>query len=220
MITLRTRFRKAIPDPPAARRKVVVALGGNALRQYGALDALAGLAREHDVVVIETDERAGSTLEQELRSRLPGREVVTVLTRFASGGDEAEPRELVELPAIRLLVQADVLVVCAAGDAAAVDKDLSGELIARRLGADEFLMLTDVPAVQVGWGTPEARTIHRATPQELRGHVFAAGSMGPKVEAACRFVERTGGTAAIGAVHDAAQILAGNAGTIIRRDLY
>ena len=77
-----------------------------------------------------------------------------------------------------------------------------------------------MPALQIGWGTPQARTIHRATPQELRGHDFDAGSIGPKVEAACRFVERTGGTAAIGAVHDAAQILAGTAGTIVRRDLY
>lgn len=220
MITLRTRFRKAIPDPPAARRKVVVALGESALEQRGALDALAGLARRHDVVVIEADERAGATLEQELRSRLPGREVATVLTRFSAGPSGSEPRELVELPAIRLLAQAGVLVVCVAGEADGVDGDLAGELIARTLGADDLLLLTDVPAVQVGWATPEARTIHRATPQELRGHVFAAGSMAPKVEAACRFVERTGGTAAIGAVHDAAQILAGNAGTIVRRDLY
>lgn len=220
MITWRTRFRRAIPDPPAARRKVVVALGGNASLPPGGLDALAGLARERDVVVIETGRRAGRPLEQELRSRLPGREIVTVTIEVASGRDGPEPSEIVELSAIELLVRAGVLVVCAARDPAVIDTDLAGELLARTLGAPDFLMLTDVPAVQLGWGTAEARTIHRATPQELRGHVFAAGSMGPKVEAGCRFVERTGGTAAIGAAHDAAQILAGNAGTIIRRDLY
>lgn len=146
-----------------------------------------------------------------------------------------EPIEIVELAAIKLLVNSGALVVCTGGggipvvkDAdgslhgveAVIDKDLAGELLARGLGADIFLMLTDVPAVQLDWGTPEARTIHRATPEELRGHSFADGSMGPKIDAACRFVESTGGIAAIGALEDAVQILAGTAGTIVRRDLY
>lgn len=239
MITLRTRFRKAIPDPPAARRQVVVALGGHPLLERGEIDALAGLAREHDVVVIaSSDGMNGYVLERELRNRLPGRAVVTVLTQVVVDGESpasGEPREIVELPAIKLLLGAGALVVCTGGGGipvvlaadgslqgveAVIDKDLVGELLARTLGADDLLLLTDVPAVQLDWGTPEARTIHRATPQELRGHAFAADSMGPKVEAACRFVERTGGTAAIGALRDAAQILAGNAGTIVRRDLY
>jgi carbamate kinase len=106
------------------------------------------------------------------------------------------------------------------GVEAVIDKDLAGELLAESLGADFFLMLTDVSAVQVGWGTPEARTVHATTPAELRRHTFAAGSMGPKVEAACRFVERTNGTAAIGALEDAPLIVAGEAGTLIRPDLY
>jgi carbamate kinase len=69
--------------------------------------------------------------------------------------------------------------------------------------------------VVAGWGTPDAHPIRRATPAELRAMEFASGSMGPKVEAACRFVEATGGTAAIGALEDAARILAGEAGTIV-----
>ena len=103
------------------------------------------------------------------------------------------------------------------GVEAVIDKDLAAELLARSLGADFLLMLTDVPAVELDRGTPEARAVHRATPEELRRHAFAPGSMGPKVEAACRFVERTGGTAAIGVLEDAARIVAGDAGTIVRR---
>ncbi len=72
-------------------------------------------------------------------------------------------------------------------------------------------------AVQDGYGTPQARPIRRATPAALRGRSFPAGSMGPKIEAACRFVEATGGLAAIGRLGDAAALLAGTAGTTVRR---
>jgi carbamate kinase len=141
-----------------------------------------------------------------------------------------EPLRIVELPAIRLLVEAGALVVCTGGggipvsaDAhgrlhgveAVIDKDLAAELLARSLGADYLLMLTDVDAVMAGWGTPDARPIRHATTAELRRLEFASGSMGPKVEAACRFVEATGGTAAIGAQEDAARILAGSTGTTV-----
>jgi carbamate kinase len=141
-----------------------------------------------------------------------------------------EPLEIVELSAIRVLVESGALVVCTGGGGipvvrdehgrlrgveAVIDKDLAGELLARSLGADFLLMLTDVEAVVSGWGTPEARPIRSASVAELRALEFASGSMGPKVDAACRFVERTGGTAAIGALDDAAAILAGEAGTTI-----
>jgi carbamate kinase len=76
-------------------------------------------------------------------------------------------------------------------------------------------MLTDVPEVEAGWGTPAARPIRHTSPAELRGMDFAAGSMGPKVEAACRFAERTGGRAGIGRLDQAAEILRGGAGTIV-----
>jgi carbamate kinase len=81
--------------------------------------------------------------------------------------------------------------------------------LATTLQADALLMLTDVPAVLRDWGTPAAAPIRETTPGELRQTVFAAGSMGPKVEAACRFVEATGGTAAIGALENAAALLRG-----------
>jgi carbamate kinase len=77
------------------------------------------------------------------------------------------------------------------------------------------LLLTDVPAVYRGFGTEQAEVIARATPAALRREKFPAGSMGPKVEAVCRFVELTGDLAAIGALTDAEQILAGKAGTVV-----
>lgn len=79
-----------------------------------------------------------------------------------------------------------------------------------------LVMLTDVPAVAEDWETPTLRFIREATPDYLRSLPFAAGSIGPKVEAACRFVEATGRPAAIGALTEAVEVVAGRAGTIVR----
>ena len=140
------------------------------------------------------------------------------------------PRAIVELPVIRLLLDAGVVGVCTGGGGipvvvdsngtrhgveAVVDKDRSSALLARQLGADALLLLTDVPAVEQGWGTPEARPMSKVTAEELRTMQFAPGSMGPKVSAACWFAMTTGGMAGIGALEDAAAILRQEAGTII-----
>ena len=144
-----------------------------------------------------------------------------------------EPTAILELPSIRLLIGAGVLVVCTGGGGipvtitaeggihgveAVVDKDRAAALLAEQLDADALLLLTDVPRVIAGWGTAAAVGLDRATPSELRELTFPAGSMGPKVQAACRFAERTGGLAAIGALEDAEAILAGRAGTQIRAE--
>jgi carbamate kinase len=140
-----------------------------------------------------------------------------------------EPHEIVELAAVELLLRGGVTVICAGGGGipvaaengslrgieAVVDKDLTAALLAERLAATQLLLLTDVAAVERNWGTQKARPIHRTTAAELRSLDFAAGSMAPKVEAACRFVERTGGTAAIGSLDDAAAVARGDAGTQI-----
>jgi carbamate kinase len=141
-----------------------------------------------------------------------------------------EPLELVELPLIRVLLDSGALVVCAGGggipvvaDAsgalrgveAVVDKDLTAALLARAVDADALLLLTDVDAVIDGFGTPGARPIRHATPSQLRARSFPAGSMGPKVEAVCRFVEATGRMAAIGRLDAAAALLNREAGTIV-----
>jgi carbamate kinase len=141
-----------------------------------------------------------------------------------------EPHAILELGAIELLVRAGVVVVCAGGGGipvvreadgrvrgveAVIDKDLCAELLARSLGAELLLLLTDVPAVFADWpGTREP--VGLTTPSALRRIDVEPGSMGPKVEAACRFVERGGGRAAIGALEDAEGVLAGTAGTQLR----
>ena len=139
-----------------------------------------------------------------------------------------EPLEIVGLEAIRVLLEHGTLVVCVggggipvtrngklAGVEAVIDKDRAAALLAEQLDADALLLLTDVAAVELGWGTPEAAPLARATTAELTRHTFAAGSMNPKVDAACRFAEATGGVSAIGALDQAAAILAGEAGTTI-----
>ena len=99
-----------------------------------------------------------------------------------------------------------------------IDKDLCAALLASQLGATALLMLTDADAVYSGWGRPDAAPIRRATPSMLRGMTFPAGSMAPKVEAACRFVEAGGAAgrfAAIGALEDVEVVLRGEKGTRI-----
>ena len=99
-----------------------------------------------------------------------------------------------------------------------IDKDLATELLARELGADMLVMLTDAEAVYVDWGKPSQKAIRRATPEALSKMSFAAGSMGPKVDAACRFVRATGKRAAIGELAALSNIIAGTAGTTITPD--
>ena len=102
-----------------------------------------------------------------------------------------------------------------AGIECVIDKDLASELLARELDADLFVMLTDADAVYVDWGKPTQKAIRRAAPAALGAIAFAAGSMGPKVEAACRFASATGKRAAIGALADLGRIVAGEAGTTV-----
>jgi carbamate kinase len=139
-----------------------------------------------------------------------------------------EPRRIVELAAITTLLEARVIVICVGGGGipvvvgqdgglrgveAVIDKDLAAAVLAEALHADLLLLLTDVDNVEVGFGTPDARPLGAVTLAELRQHEFAPGSMGPKVEAACRFVERTGRQAAIGSLAGAGEVVAGRAGT-------
>jgi carbamate kinase len=139
-----------------------------------------------------------------------------------------EPRAILELETVRVLVEAGAVVICAggggvpvvftetggwAGVEAVVDKDLSTALLAEGLGADLLMLLTDVDAVYEGWGSPGARALSRVTPEALRRLELEPGTMGPKAEAVCRFVEATGRPAAIGALEDAPSILRGARGT-------
>lgn len=140
-----------------------------------------------------------------------------------------EPKRILEIQPITWLLDLGAVVICAGGGGiptaehgraltgveAVIDKDLAAELLAEQVGADLFVMATDVDGVYLGWGTPEQARLDRVTPEELTTHDFAAGSMGPKVEAAARFVTRSGRRAAIGSLADIAGIVAGHAGTTV-----
>lgn len=143
-----------------------------------------------------------------------------------------EPKRIFEIRPIQWLLERGTVVICAGGggiptlydpDAertlvgveAVVDKDACSALLAREVGAELFVMATDVEGVFLDWGTPRQRCIHRVHPDELQRHDFPAGSMGPKVDAACRFARATGHTAAIGALADIPAIVRGEKGTLV-----
>ncbi len=140
------------------------------------------------------------------------------------------PGRIVEEPVVLRLLDAGLVVVCAGGGGipvvveadgrlrgvdAVIDKDLSTALLAENLRADALLLLTDVDGVIDRWGTTDATVMRSVTTSELRARRFPAGSMGPKVDAACLFVERTGKRAAIGALGQAEAVLAGASGTTV-----
>jgi carbamate kinase len=140
-----------------------------------------------------------------------------------------QPQEIVELAAIARLVDAGTVVICSGGGGvpvvrsqaglcgveAVIDKDLTAALLAEALGAERLVLATDVSFVETGWGTNAAAPLASATPSELRRLQFAPGSMAPKVEAACRFVERTGCSAAIGSLTELGGVIRGTTGTQI-----
>ena len=140
------------------------------------------------------------------------------------------PRSIVPLPAIRALLEAGTTVICAGGGGvpvaldgrgrrrgveAVLDKDLTSSLLASELKADALLILCDVAGVIRDFGTEQAQLIKLTSPDKLREMHFAPGSMGPKVDAVCRFVEETGRPAYIGASTSAADVLAGLEGTCV-----
>jgi len=143
------------------------------------------------------------------------------------------PKRIFQIRPVKWLLEHGCIVICAGGGGiptmygsdgklhgieAVVDKDRASALLARELEADLFIMATDAGAVYLDWGKPTQRAIRRVPPHLLDPALFAAGSMGPKVEAAVEFAERTGKTAAIGALADVERIARGEAGTLVTRE--
>jgi carbamate kinase len=141
-----------------------------------------------------------------------------------------EPRRIFEIRPVRWLLDRGAVVICAGGGGiptmysrddpgrlvgveAVIDKDLASCLLAENVGADLFVMATDVEAVYLDWGKADSRPLDWVTPEDLENVKFPAGSMGPKVAAAVRFVKSTGGRAAIGRLDQIGDIVAGSAGT-------
>jgi len=143
------------------------------------------------------------------------------------------PQRIFEIRPICWLLEQGAIVICTGGGGipvmyqpengrrltgveAVIDKDFASGLLAQEIDADLFVMATDVNGVYLNWGKPSAHLIREITPGQLKRHTFPAGSMGPKVEAACAFVEKTGKEAAIGALADIQAIVNGDAGTTVR----
>ena len=141
-----------------------------------------------------------------------------------------EPKRIFEIRPIKWLIEKGTVVICAGGGGipttylpdgsrtlvgaeAVIDKDLAGALLAREVGADLFVMATDTDGVYLEWGTLTQQLLGRVTTTEVSAYDFPAGSMGPKVEAAVRFVTETGKPAVIGSLDDIERIIAGEAGT-------
>jgi carbamate kinase len=145
------------------------------------------------------------------------------------------PKRIFGLETIEVLLSDGAVVICAGGGGipvmytdepvpagrrlvgieAVIDKDLASALLAKDVGADALVIVTDVDGVYAGWGTPEQKLIEQASPEELASAEFAAGSMGPKVKAACTFVEQTGRRAVIGSITNTQALLRGEAGTTV-----
>ncbi len=141
-----------------------------------------------------------------------------------------EPQKIVQLTTVNTLVEAGVLVICGCGEGIAIteaefglveseviiDTDLAAALLAEQVGADLLMLLADVERLEVDWRTGESLALGATTVEALRRISFAPGSIAPKVEAACRFVESTGKRAAIGALSEAPEILRGDRGVQVK----
>ncbi len=148
-----------------------------------------------------------------------------------------EPLDVLDAPAVAALLAAGYLVVAAGGGGipvvrepdgtlrgveAVIDKDLAAVVLARAVAARTLVLATDVEAAQLGWGTEHPRPLGAVTVAQLRRHAaaseFASGDMGPKVEAACRFVESGGVRAVITSLDRIADAVAGRTGTVVTAD--
>jgi carbamate kinase len=141
-----------------------------------------------------------------------------------------KPKRIFEIRPIRQLLEQGTIVVCAGGGGiptmfdehddlhgveAVVDKDATSAMLAEELDAELLVIATDVDAVYLDWGTPQQRKLEHATPDELEKLGLAEGSMGPKVEAAARFVRATGRRAVIGSLDELGDLVSGRAGTVV-----
>lgn len=140
------------------------------------------------------------------------------------------PKRIFEIRPVKWLLEKGSIVICAGGGGiptyydeqgnlqgveAVIDKDLCSALLAENLDADLFIIATDVAATYVDWGKPTQKAIAKASPEAISQMGFAAGSMGPKVQAAVNFVKQSGKDAVIGSLSDIVEIVEGKAGTRI-----
>lgn len=148
--------------------------------------------------------------------------------RFRRVVPSPRPKRIFEIRPISWLLEKGSVVICAGGGGiptvyeqsgrlqgveAVIDKDLCSALLAEQLKADLLVIATDVDGAYLDWGTPQQRRIAEAHPDRLECLGFAAGSMGPKAQAACEFARNTGNVAVIGSLEQIEAIIQGQAGT-------
>ncbi|MGF1731946.1 carbamate kinase [Photobacterium kasasachensis] len=140
-----------------------------------------------------------------------------------------QPTGIIEDEAIAALIKQQHLVICTGGGGipvkkedgklvgveAVIDKDMSAAFLAKQLNADALLILTDADAVFLDWGKPTQKALRNTTPRELSQYAFDAGSMGPKIDASCEFINKGGKLVGIGSLEAGLRILKGEAGTNI-----
>lgn len=214
----------------------------DALLEHGVLRRTAALVTR---TLVDPDDPGFTTPTKPIGRYLPAHEAKVLVEHGETWEDRGEkgwrrvvaspdPLEIIDAPAVQALVEAGFVVVANGGGGiphvrdgeghlrgveAVIDKDLGADLLARSVGADVLVIATDVPHAVVAWGTPEARDVETVTLEEMRalaaeGH-FASGSMGPKVDAACRFVERGGSRSVITSLDHIVAAVTENAGTTI-----
>ncbi|WP_454440716.1 carbamate kinase [Vibrio bathopelagicus] len=140
------------------------------------------------------------------------------------------PKEVLEIKAIKDLLEKEHLIICGGGGGAPVvekdgayvgfeaviDKDMTAALIAEEIGAEHLLILTDGSHVCLDWGTPKEEKLENVSVEQMKKYIFPAGSMGPKVDACCQFVEKTKQHGHIGDLSSALEIIKGKTGTHIK----
>ena len=200
------------------------------------------LATVLSMVEVDPDDPAFAEAHEADRPRVHARERGAASRRRTGGRSPSDgdgwrrvvpsprPLRIFQTRPVRWLLEKGCVVICTGGGGiptmygpggklrgaeAVVDKDRASALMARELSCDVFVMATDADAVYLDWGKPTQRAIRRAHPRALDPSLFPVGSMGPKVESAIEFVERTGKVAAIGALTDVERIVRGEAGTLV-----
>jgi carbamate kinase len=186
----------------------------------------------HDPAFADPTKFVGPVYEQEEAERF-ARERGWVVKRDGAKWRRVvaspRPRRIFDTKVVDLLLNQGVTVICTGGGGipvmyqdgalvgveAVIDKDRASALLARELRADRFVMLTDVEAVYVDYGQPTQRALGAISVEEVDQYTFPAGSMGPKVEAACDFARSTGNVAVIGALGEVAELIRGQKGTRI-----
>ncbi len=218
----------------------------NALREAGSSRHVACLLTQVEVdeadPAFEDPSKPIGAFYEEGEARRIGKAMGWLMKQEAGRGwrhvvPSPKPKHVCDISLVQVLARRGTVVIAGGGGGipvirgpngvrrgvqAVIDKDLTSAHMANVLGIELMMILTAVPKVAINYGTPEQTELSNVTMRELRalhneGH-FPAGSMGPKVDAALRFLEGGGERVIIAHLNEAAPALRGEAGTHIVAD--